>query len=75
MRAAVVSDQTHLVLNMIIANAAVDPAPEGSFLVGVNDNSPIGMGWRYADGNFIDPADNSIWTPSQEPSPDSDPSA
>ncbi len=56
MRAAVVDILTNIVINMIVANAAVDAAPEGTFLVDVTD-IPCDIGWVYdpATGTFADP--------------------
>jgi hypothetical protein len=56
MRCAVV-DFSNIVVNLIMADPAVDPAPEGCILVGLPDDSPVSFGWIYnpADGSFTDP--------------------
>jgi len=56
MRAAVVDLLTNIVINIIVANPAVDPAPEGMLLVDVT-NTPCDIGWIYdpATGTFSDP--------------------
>jgi len=56
MRAAVVDILTNIVINIIVANAGVDPAPEGTLLVDVTD-IPCDIGWVYdpATGTFSDP--------------------
>lgn len=54
MRAAVVSDG--VVTNIIVANAAVDPAPPGCILVDVTDRDcDIGWLYDYATDTFTDP--------------------
>lgn len=47
MRAAVIDLQTDVVIGVIIADATIDPAPEGSFLVNVDDGVSVGPGWVY----------------------------
>lgn len=56
MRAAVVDLLTNIVINIIVANAAVDPAPEGTLLVDVTDVQ-CDIGWVYDPntGTFSDP--------------------
>lgn len=56
MRAAVVDLLTNIVINIIVANPAVDPAPEGALLVDVTE-APCDIGWVYdpASGTFTDP--------------------
>lgn len=56
MRAAVVDLLNNIVINIIVANPAVDPAPEGTLLVDVT-NVPCDIGWVYdpATGTFTDP--------------------
>jgi hypothetical protein len=57
MKCAVVSLSDNTVINVILANPFVDPAYEGTELVGIEDNLPISMGWIYdpATGQFTDP--------------------
>jgi hypothetical protein len=56
MRAAVIDLLTNIVINIIVANAGVDPAPEGTLLVDVIE-IPCDIGWVYdpATGTFTDP--------------------
>lgn len=57
MNSALVDIQTNIVINIIVADPAVDPAPEGCTLVGLPDDSPVSFGWIYdpATGQFTDP--------------------
>ena len=56
MRAAVVDIITTLVITIIVANPATDPAPDGTLLIDVTD-IPCDIGWVYdpATGTFSDP--------------------
>lgn len=56
MRAAVVDILTNIVINIIVADAATDPAPDGTLLIDVTD-IPCEIGWIYdpATGTFSDP--------------------
>jgi len=49
------SDQT--VINVIVADPSVDPAPEGCTLVALPEGSPVTFGWIYnpATGQFTAP--------------------
>jgi hypothetical protein len=55
MRAAVVNIETMVVANIIVADAALDTAPSGCFLV--NTEGPCNIGWVYDDvmNDFVDP--------------------
>jgi len=55
MRCAAINNTTSIVDNIIIADPAADPAPDGSFLVGLPDDSPVSIGWIWDGENFIDP--------------------
>jgi hypothetical protein len=57
MRCAVVQNSNNLVINLIIADPSVDPAYEGTILVGLPEDSSVGIGWIYdpATGQFADP--------------------
>lgn len=55
MRAALVNSSTNLVDNVIVADPAVDPAPEGFLLVAIPDDSPVSIGWTYDGSAFADP--------------------
>lgn len=57
MRCAVVQVSDNIVINLIMADPSVDPAPEGTTLVGLPDDSPVSIGWIYdpATGQFTDP--------------------
>ena len=54
--AAVVDITTNIVINVIVANYATDPAPDGTFLIDVTDVL-CSVGWIYdtATGTFTDP--------------------
>jgi len=56
MRAAVIDLLTNIVVNMIVASAETDAAPDGTFLVNVTDTF-CDIGWVYdpATGTFSDP--------------------
>lgn len=56
MKAAVVEDVTNIVVNIIIADAHKDPAPDGCFLIDCTD-IPCDIGWIYdpATGAFNPP--------------------
>lgn len=57
MRCALINNSTKIVANVIVADPAVDPAPEGYILVGLPDDSPVSIGWIYdpVTGQFTDP--------------------
>ena len=57
MKSAVVSLTDNTVINLIFADPSIDPAYEGTRLVGIDDNFPVRMGWIYdpATGYFSDP--------------------
>jgi hypothetical protein len=54
---ALVQNSNETVVNMIVADPAVDPAPEGYTIVGLPEGSPVTFGWIYnpTDGTFTDP--------------------
>lgn len=54
MKAAVVDLQTMIVLNIIMADASVDPAPDGCELIDVTNGPECNIGWVYdsASGTF-----------------------
>lgn len=62
MRAAVIDLLTNIVVNIIVANAVVDAAPEGTMLVDVTE-IPCDIGWVYdpATGTFSDPAPTPVY--------------
>lgn len=57
MRCAVVQNSDETVINVIVADPAVDPAPEGCTLIGIPDDSPVTFGWVYnpVTKTFYDP--------------------
>jgi len=55
MNAAVVDDQTNIVLNKIVADATIDPAPDGTYLVNIPDGVMCDIGWLWDGTNFVDP--------------------
>ena len=44
---ALVDSATNIVVNIIVADPAVDPAPEGCTIIGIPDDSPVSFGWIY----------------------------
>ena len=57
MKCAVVQNSDNIVVNVIVADPFVDPAPESTIFVGLPDDSSISIGWIYdpATGQFTDP--------------------
>ena len=57
MNSALVDIQTNIVINIIVADPAVDPAPEGTLMIALPADSPVSFGWIYdpATGQFTDP--------------------
>jgi hypothetical protein len=57
MNSAVVQNSNETVINIIVADPSIDPAPEGCTLVALPDNSSVTFGWIYdpATGQFTDP--------------------
>lgn len=55
MRCAVIDIATNIVVNMIVADAAVHAAPDGCLLV--NTDAPCDIGWIYDPvlGDFTNP--------------------
>lgn len=53
-RCALVNSTTNYVENIIMADPALDPAPQGYIIVGLPDDSPVAIGWQYdpATGQF-----------------------
>ena len=54
---ALVQTSDNIVINVIVADPSVDPAPEGCTIVGIPDDSPVTFGWIYnpQDGTFSAP--------------------
>jgi hypothetical protein len=59
MRCALVQNSDNTVINLIVADPSIDPAPEGCTLVGIPDDSPVTFGWIYdpATGTFSAPSE------------------
>lgn len=55
MRCALIENTTSNVVNVIIADPSVDPAPEGHTIIGIPDDSPVSIGWVYDGTDFVDP--------------------
>lgn len=55
---ALVQTVDNVVINIIVADPSVDPAPDGCTIVGLPSDSPVTFGWIYnpADGTFTDPS-------------------
>lgn len=47
MRCAVVDNETGAVVNVIVADADKDKAPEGCFLVNLFEKSRVDVSWTY----------------------------
>lgn len=56
-RCALVNSTTNIVENIIIADPAVDPAPDGYVIIGLPADSMVTSGWIYdpATGQFTEP--------------------
>lgn len=54
MTAAVIDLATNIVVNKIVADAATDLAPDGTFLVNVQEGVMCDIGWLWDGQNFID---------------------
>jgi hypothetical protein len=54
MNSAVVQISDNIVVNIIVADPSIDPAPDGYLLIGLPENSPVTFGWVYnlIDGTF-----------------------
>ena len=54
---ALVQNSDNMVINIIVADPAVDPAPSGCTLISLPDGSPVTLGWSYdpSTGQFSDP--------------------
>lgn len=65
MKCAVVSLSDNTVINVILADPSIDPAYEGTRLVGIDDNFPVSMGWIYdpATEQFTDPNPPQVESP------------
>ena len=66
MRCAVI-DANNLVVNIIMAEPT-DLAPQGCFLIGINDGVFCDIGWSWDGANFIDP-NPPVVQPEPEPNP------
>lgn len=57
MRSALVNYLTNIVENFIVADPAVDPAPDGFLLIALAYDTPVYIGWLYdpETGQFTDP--------------------
>jgi hypothetical protein len=55
MAAAVVDTITNVVVNKIVADAATDIAPDGTYLVNIPDGVMCDIGWLWDGTNFVDP--------------------
>ena len=46
-----------VVVNTIVADPAVDPAPEFYLLVAIPDGAQVSIGWSYSNGAFAAPTE------------------
>lgn len=63
MRCALVDNLTNIVVNLIVADPAVDTSPEGQTIVGLPDGSSVSIGWLY------DPVTETFTDPNPPPPP------
>ena len=61
MNSAVVSQDTLIVINIIVADPAIDPPPSGCVLIALTDGEPCDIGWLY------DPDTNTFSDPNPPP--------
>lgn len=54
MRCALVENSTNLVVNLIMADPAIDNPPDGFILIGLSDEDPVEIGWSW-DGEYFYP--------------------
>jgi hypothetical protein len=59
MNSAVVQLSDNIVVNIIVADPSVDPAPEGCLLIVLPSDSPVTFGWIYdpSNGTFSAPVE------------------
>ena len=57
MRCAVCELSNGLVVNIIMADPNVDPAPDGSQLIGLTDDEPCDISWTWDGTQFNPPSD------------------
>jgi hypothetical protein len=60
MEAAVVDLTTNIVINKIVADAAIDPAPDGTRLVDVPEGVMCEISWLWDGINFVPPVEGGI---------------
>lgn len=46
-RCALIDNGTNIVVNVIMADPSVDPAPEGHTIISLIDNDDVQIGWSY----------------------------
>jgi len=61
MNCAVVDNNTMIVINVIVADPAIDPPPDGCILVGLIEGEFCDIGWVY------DPSTNTFSNPNPPP--------
>ena len=61
MNCAVVSQDTMIVVNIIVADPTIDPPPNGCVLIGLVEGEPCDIGWIY------DPDTNTFANPNPPP--------
>jgi hypothetical protein len=64
MNCAVVDQTSLIVINTIVADPAVDPAPDNCFLIVITPENPASIGWIY------DPVTNTFSDPNPPPPPE-----
>ena len=59
MRCAFLNEENNIVENVIVADASVDPAPNGFYLINLPEDSLVTFGWKYnkSTGEFTPPSE------------------
>lgn len=55
MRCALINLTTNVVENIILANPAEDPAPEGFAIIDLSDTPQVTFGWYWDGTSFTNP--------------------
>jgi len=64
--AAVVDSETNIVLNTIVADAAIDPPPDGTYLVDIPEGVYCNIGYFWSGTEFLPPAETEFAPPAEE---------
>lgn len=55
MRCALINSETKRVVNIILADPSVDPAPEDHYMINITDMPEVQIGWSHEGGEFVSP--------------------